>query len=841
MFQASEAKTQFRAAVDAAAVCFTDALTEEISQQVYKASAYGSQSGGSDLMSEVLMLRKQLQEADNALLQMLKGSLEAVKPRTPGSDSPTLTPQNTGTTVQYVSTGPSCNHSSGHLVPLQSPHRLSLGLQLIPPMYSSNRSGVDDFGRNFDELTAIASGDGSELPQHGMREPDASPWADKSDDMNPKATDENEKQSNMSDDDDAAEAHEAKLESTNRVPSAASHPSLAMWPVWLQECDDMDVSHQDRHSYGGASASLSSGGTAADTDHPTDLNGSLVAGIPTANTKAGDMVRGRGPLQCLIIRPNSYYRICWDLLSCLVLAVDIISVSLALSFDLESDFLSLMDLCVVVFWSCDCLQAFFAGYHDGGIVELRPSKTAKRYMRGWFFFDVSLLLIDWANLINNFVDNRLASLIRLGKTIRVARVMRVIRVMRAIKVILFVDALSENIRSEGTRELLKIFKMMVGIAFMNHFVACGWYMIGSSLVPWEEHWIDSFDECTSKGFFYATALHWSLTQFTPASMEIHPHNIVERVYAIVVIFFALVCFSSFLSTITQAMMNIQNVNNERMRLKEHVDRFITENELTLELGNRINSFIRTVHRHLRSRVHEEDIPQFKTMPIGLLMDLHHEVFVPVLSKHPVLSHLSKFDSYWMTRLCHNFVHQKALQQDAEVFTKGLRGKYMYFVRAGRVSYCHEETTRDVTTMEDGQHFSEMCLWVRWTHKGRVVTKTPVEIVTLQASGLRQISRFLTSYRRCQEYAKLFTELLMEEGSWADTWGDLVTTKLLFLRAFGLTDSLGSGGELGMQGVPSMMRVGGIAQRLRKFTRLRRSHSRTVELDDLPDRQHTRHL
>eukprot|EP00438_Fugacium_kawagutii_P026712 Skav219970 [mRNA] locus=scaffold2879:389420:443892:+ [translate_table: standard] len=60
---------------------------------------------------------------------------------------------------------------------------------------------------------------------------------------------------------------------------------------------------------------------------------------------------------------------------------------------------------------------------------------------------------------------------------------------------------------------------------------------------------------------YATALHWSLTQFTPATVDVHPQNLVERTFAILVLIFGLVLFSSFVSSITASMTQLRNMQD----------------------------------------------------------------------------------------------------------------------------------------------------------------------------------------------------------------------------------------------------------------------------------------
>lgn len=59
----------------------------------------------------------------------------------------------------------------------------------------------------------------------------------------------------------------------------------------------------------------------------------------------------------------------------------------------------------------------------------------------------------------------------------------------------------------------------LGVFKVNHFIACGWYAVGT--IDFDQgSWTDALRSTPSLGYQYTTSLHWSLTQFTPASMEV---------------------------------------------------------------------------------------------------------------------------------------------------------------------------------------------------------------------------------------------------------------------------------------------------------------------------------
>merc|ERR1719517_170672 len=119
---------------------------------------------------------------------------------------------------------------------------------------------------------------------------------------------------------------------------------------------------------------------------------------------------------------------------------------------------------------------------------------------------------------------------------------------------------------------------------MNHFLACGWYAVGNfGLDP---SWVQVL-EGKDLQFRYITSLHWSLTQFTPASMEVFPRNSTERSFAVIVILAAMLTFSSFVSSITSGMTRLRMLKSEKAKQQYLLRSFLKENKIPPDLSMRI--------------------------------------------------------------------------------------------------------------------------------------------------------------------------------------------------------------------------------------------------------------
>merc|ERR1719499_204026 len=109
---------------------------------------------------------------------------------------------------------------------------------------------------------------------------------------------------------------------------------------------------------------------------------------------------------------------------------------------------------------------------------------------------------------------------------------------------------------------------MVFILTMNHFIACGWWLTGKASLSLDLHswitWGEPFQDF-GVAYQYATSLHWTLTQFTPASMDVVARNVLERFYSIIVLLFAMVAFSSIVGTVTSSMTVIRTMRNDKQK------------------------------------------------------------------------------------------------------------------------------------------------------------------------------------------------------------------------------------------------------------------------------------
>eukprot|EP00931_Biecheleriopsis_adriatica_P092023 TRINITY_DN65860_c0_g1_i1.p1 TRINITY_DN65860_c0_g1~~TRINITY_DN65860_c0_g1_i1.p1 ORF type:complete len:1032 (+),score=195.78 TRINITY_DN65860_c0_g1_i1:64-3096(+) len=391
----------------------------------------------------------------------------------------------------------------------------------------------------------------------------------------------------------------------------------------------------------------------------------------------------------IVIHPSARARIVWDMLGMLFLCYDLILIPLQAFSDYllaESFWVKDIGLMSSIYWALDMLSSFILGYHTKGFVEMNMCKITRHYLKTWFLLDFGLVSVDAIFIITGLGQN--ASPLRIGKTF--SRLSRVLRLLRIVKMHGIVTNLIERIRSEYVRTFITIIGVMCLIVLANHFIACGWYLL--SFVDENKNWklvTFSLPEHDDFTYRYATSLHWSLTQFTPASMEVHPQNKIERVYAVCVLLLALVAFSSFISSITQAMTHLREMNAQRIEQENLLRRYLNQHGISGKLVNRVWHYLhqKEVVNMGRVRTKAKEVKSLSSLPKSMRVELALESFGPELRKHPFFFHFGFHNPTCFKDICFHAVVEMSLLTRSELFAdEKTEPVSMFFVMDGLMEY-----------------------------------------------------------------------------------------------------------------------------------------------------------
>ncbi|CAJ1357918.1 unnamed protein product [Effrenium voratum] len=450
-----------------------------------------------------------------------------------------------------------------------------------------------------------------------------------------------------------------------------------------------------------------------------------------------------------VLSPNSPKRICWDLAGVLVLLYDLIMIPMYTAFPLAPNvFLTFMTGVTLGFWTLDILACFCVGYYarDGTLV-VSMSKIARAYLFSWFPLDCVIVSIDWVIVLALVAEEegKSAGLMRAGKMLRALRVLRTLRLLRLAKLRQLLNKLQDQVDSEHISVILDIVKLLILIIFINHFIACAWYLVGCNAPALENSWLKvefgTFD-CEEENdelllYKYTTSMHWSLTQFTPASMSVQPTNTTERSFAIGVLLFALLVFSSFVASLTGATTSLRKMTGRYTSQLWLLRKFLRQRQITLDLQVRINRYINMVISMTEQCVQYDDVKLFEQLSGPLVNELRTELNKPRLLVHPLfVMMIDRFEGM-MRKVCVKVPVPVYLSRADILFAAGEECKSMYFLFSGSVDYLHHET-KNFEHLNDNEWFCEVVLWTPWMHQGRVRAKIETEFMELNNEKFREV-------------------------------------------------------------------------------------------------------
>eukprot|EP00448_Togula_jolla_P026156 CAMPEP_0170653284 /NCGR_PEP_ID=MMETSP0224-20130122/47328_1 /TAXON_ID=285029 /ORGANISM="Togula jolla, Strain CCCM 725" /LENGTH=722 /DNA_ID=CAMNT_0010985151 /DNA_START=12 /DNA_END=2183 /DNA_ORIENTATION=- len=464
----------------------------------------------------------------------------------------------------------------------------------------------------------------------------------------------------------------------------------------------------------------------------------LTTYVATQNSVSRNITRDS--LSRIIMRPGSRTRLTWDVLSTLMVTYDLFTIPLlAFGYD-DMEAIATIDLIITIFWTMDLVAAFLTGYHSGSGIEMRIHMTARKYL-------------------SHSSNHTAAAFLKVQRLLAQAH---------------------ELLKSETSRALVNVALAVIIIVTLNHYIGCGFFLIGTEGErQGRDNWIDTH---RMKGepviYQYMTSLHWSLTQFTPAAMEVTPENLWERMYSIVALLFAMLTFSSFLGTITTTLTSLRKRSTEAAMQKHQLRKFFLDNAVSNDLAGRIMSYLKKNHFTQKKRMHMSDLEVLKLLPASLKKGLNMELYLPYLTKVPILHHLSTLNEPAMSDITNSCTKDVSYLTGEHMFLEGKEAKCMYFLVSGCAWYDHEDRERQ-TLLRGGSWACEPILWMPWVHCASLKATFSSEAIELDGQAfVRIVSSHSDTLPFVSAYATGFVAYINELNQdssmlWrTDLWNDV---------------------------------------------------------------------
>lgn len=442
-----------------------------------------------------------------------------------------------------------------------------------------------------------------------------------------------------------------------------------------------------------------------------------------------------------VIHPQSANRLFWEFFSLIVVGYDCIVIPLQFFPIGEHSGFQVIEWLVRIFWTLDLPASFITGFvRRNGSVELGAWAAASHYMRTWFVLDISVLSVDWLEVILGSVG--ILSAARMGKTLKSLRMIRVLRILKLSQVKQLPESLKAveyYFRSELAEIGGGILKIFIFMVWVNHAIACCWYGLADG-EDGGRNWLDEHASSRSLGYTYLTSYHWAMCQFA-GTMEVSPVNITERFFAVISLLFAFFVSASVVSSITSSMTRLEIATAHVASKISSLKKYLYDNHISSKVALRVERDAQHVLAREQETRAGNSIELLGMISSSLQREVHFEIYMPRLKFHPFFDeYCGSFPSI-MKQVCHNAVSQMTLMRGDMLFTEGEIPPipHMYFMMMGKMTYssiAYESTP--ATSLHAGEWCCEAVLWTPWIHCGTMRVKADCTLLVLDAEAFQSI-------------------------------------------------------------------------------------------------------
>jgi len=430
-----------------------------------------------------------------------------------------------------------------------------------------------------------------------------------------------------------------------------------------------------------------------------------------------------------IIEPASRLRFTIDILSLMVLLYDLVLTPFAIAWEVDmTGILAIGTYITASFWICDLIVSFRTGYYTQGRLEMSPRRIALHYMKRTFIIDLVVIVTDLLSAAVASEQNNggsvPADVIRLTKIGRMLRIIGVLRVSHLAEIFARL-----SVRYAGVGVGLNILRILFVMIYINHVGACMWFFVGMYAVSdTGSHWLDDAGALSgetyrhlSRRYQYTTCFHFSLTQMTPGSMQVHAVNSRERVVTCLCLLMGLLTFGTLVSSLSTMMLDIRQRAERQVHQLTQLRRYLRVLAVPSKMAFSLEHAVIQRLRYQRPWTHH-DVEALELLSAHQRLDLDVQVYAPHILMFPIIRLCCQVDRGLMQKLVRGVVDMKFFDATTLVFDSGKTAVATYVITSGKVGYTLEtgrggEVEDEV---EVGGVLAEAALWCDWRHTGTAV-------------------------------------------------------------------------------------------------------------------------
>lgn len=357
-----------------------------------------------------------------------------------------------------------------------------------------------------------------------------------------------------------------------------------------------------------------------------------------------------------------------------------------------------------------------------------------------------------------------------GGILRFAKIGRMLRLLGLMRLV-HLSAVLERVASRHVwlrSKTINISKLIFLILWINHLISCAWFALGrlnsgDTGTSWVDQAVSGSGDLVFRSssfvFQYSTSLHWSLTQMTPASMQVVPVNTLEREFNIVVIFVGILMGATLVSSISATLSQWKAQRQDYNRKMETLRNFLRETDCSHHIKVVTETMLARRLKETKPLV-IQDVAAVSQLSISTKSQLLYEICVPGLQRMSFFRVCIRIDRMMVTRLCHEAISFTPLASRDMLFQPRTLASAAYVLMSGTIQYRQDPssskellpTTVDVGA---GTWLCEASLWCEWTHMGASEATTGCKCMALNVVTFPKVvadspilSEIAWGYARC---------------------------------------------------------------------------------------------
>jgi len=377
----------------------------------------------------------------------------------------------------------------------------------------------------------------------------------------------------------------------------------------------------------------------------------------------------------------------------------------------------------------------------------------------------------------------------MGKYLRFVRTLRIFRLQKS--AFRHSAELLEQMFSDAARARFAVFKWLVFVLVVYHFIACCWYTLGTrSKADGLTSWVDMFTRSDHEEYRYVTSLQWTMSFFAGTSGGVVPRNIHERMFCLIMALLSLFVLSSIVSLITSAIQGMQADSfHETLQLNK-LRRFFRIHDLPAELCERVTKNAMHKSKVLLNRIYPHDVELLGLVSDTLRMEIMYSVWEPCLRQSNVFAPLCSSHKPVMQLIAQEAVQLKVLAAQDYAFHSNEEAESALYIICGNLHYTPDMTVvghhhvsnstfaRPLSVSADMQMWiCEITLWAPWMHVGDLISSGDSDIACVIATGFSTIMKthpdvLLPLSKQASEFVDTMNEVLKSNGRTMLTTFDL---------------------------------------------------------------------